>query len=79
MCILVFYDLETTGLNTKTDRIISIGWVITDCHFNELERGEVVVNPLCPISPKASEVNGFTQSRKGNLLHEGKFVKGTMR
>ena len=51
MCIYVFYDLETTGLDPETERIISIGWIITDRHFVELDRHEIMISlmflPVC--------------------------------
>ena len=38
---LIWIDLEMTGLNTETDRIIEIATVITDKHLNELGQGPV--------------------------------------
>lgn len=57
----VVYDLETTGLNQATDKIIEIGavkvkdGVITEC-FSSL------VDPQCLIPPKTTEINGITDA-----------------
>lgn len=55
----VCVDLETTGLNPKTDKIIEIGAV-------RVERGRVtgmfesLVNPLRPLGEKITELTGLT-------------------
>lgn len=55
----VVFDLETTGVSSRTDGIVEISAV-------KVEEGKVVsefstlVNPEMPISPSASEVNGIT-------------------
>lgn len=36
---LIWIDLEMTGLNTQTDRIIEIATVITDSHLNMIAEG----------------------------------------
>lgn len=51
-----FLDLETTGLNRQTDRIIEI------CIIKLMPNGEIIkhtkrLNPQMPIAPEASEVN----------------------
>ena len=38
---LIWIDLEMTGLNTDTDRIIEIATIITDSNLNILEEGPV--------------------------------------
>jgi oligoribonuclease len=38
---LIWIDLEMTGLNTETDRIIEIATVVTDKHLNVLGEGPV--------------------------------------
>lgn len=65
------YDLETTGVNTREDRIVT-GYVAT---ILGRDRGRVVVpgtqvliNPGVPIPPEASRVHGVTDEiaqRKG--------------
>src|SRR3972149_932896 len=39
---LIWIDLEMTGLNTETDRIIEIATVVTDKHLNVLGEGPVL-------------------------------------
>ncbi len=39
---LIWIDLEMTGLNTNTDRIIEIATVVTDRHLNEIAEGPVL-------------------------------------
>jgi len=55
----IAFDLETTGIQPKTDAIVEIGAV----HFNGTEPGEAfstLINPGRPIPPEASAVNGIT-------------------
>lgn len=54
-------DLETTGLNKKSDRIVELAWL----HIlsgKVVEEYETLVNPEIPISSSASIVNGITDS-----------------
>jgi oligoribonuclease len=39
---LIWIDLEMTGLNTETDRIIEIATIVTDKHLRTLEEGPVL-------------------------------------
>ena len=39
---LIWIDLEMTGLNTETDRIIEIATIVTDKHLNVLGEGPVL-------------------------------------
>ncbi|MDO9622223.1 MAG: exonuclease domain-containing protein, partial [Moraxellaceae bacterium] len=39
---LIWIDLEMTGLNPDTDRIIEIATVVTDAHLNVLAEGPVL-------------------------------------
>jgi DNA polymerase-3 subunit epsilon len=52
-------DFETTGLDSRKDRIVEIGAARFDAQG---EKGSlsVLVNPGMPISPGASRVNGIT-------------------
>jgi DNA polymerase III subunit epsilon len=54
------FDLETTGLSPKTDRIVEVGAVRFDAAGRELGRFERLVNPERPISPGARAVNGLS-------------------
>eukprot|EP00835_Amoeboradix_gromovi_P002013 NODE_104_length_19952_cov_0.449000.p13 type:complete len:185 gc:universal NODE_104_length_19952_cov_0.449000:19005-18451(-) len=42
--ILVFIDLEMTGLNVKEHRIIEFAMIVTDTELNELERYTAVIH-----------------------------------
>ena len=55
----IAFDLETTGIQPKTDAIVEMGAV----RFNGAEPGEsfcTLINPGRPIPPGASAVNGIT-------------------
>lgn len=56
---LAVFDLETTGANIATDRIIEIG--IVKIHVDGTQETFLkLVNPEMPISPEATAVHGFT-------------------
>lgn len=62
---LVFFDIEATGLNTATDRIVEL------CMVKVFPDGKDEVrtlrfNPTIPISPEASAVNGITDEDIAN-------------
>ncbi len=56
---LVFFDLETTGINVASDRIVEISYLKVDMNGNESVR-TYRVNPQMPIPPKSTEVHGIT-------------------
>jgi len=66
---LLFFDLETTGLNKDTDRIIEIAAL-------RVEKGEVVkklstlVNPGIRIPYRATEVHGITNDMLVNEISD---------
>lgn len=58
---LIFYDLETTGVNLETDRIVSIAATkMTPDLRDVLDKKMVMVNPQMPIPKEASDVHGIT-------------------
>ncbi|KAL7401693.1 hypothetical protein ABVT39_003407 [Epinephelus coioides] len=63
MSTIVFFDLETTGLDPGC-HIIQLSAVCGEREFN------AYILPRRPISPKASELTGITQSR-GKLYRHG--------
>ncbi len=74
-----FYDLETSGLNPKTDRIMQFAGIRTDTNFQQI--GDPV-NLLVKLSddtlpsPKATMVTGITpQETLGEGLSEPDFCK----
>ena len=56
---IVFFDLETTGLNITKDRIIQISYIKVMPDGTELRR-EQMLNPLQPIPEVVVELTGIT-------------------
>ncbi|TSK13418.1 Protein PML [Bagarius yarrelli] len=59
----VFFDLETTGLNTRSSDIVQLSAISGVKTFN------VYILPRCPIDSGASRVTGLTTRRDTLLLH----------
>lgn len=56
---IVFFDLETTGLNVAQDRIVEIG--ILKVHVDGKEESKTFkVNPEMPIPKESSDIHGIT-------------------
>ena len=55
----VAFDLETTGLSSKTDLIIEIGAVLME-NGREVDRFQTFVNPGCKLERKIVELTGIT-------------------
>ena len=57
------FDLETTGVNTQTDKPVQIGLVVQEAE-NSGHRGlmNCLCNPLMPIYKDASDVHGITDA-----------------
>jgi DNA polymerase-3 subunit epsilon len=55
----IAFDLETTGIQPKTDAIVEIGAVRFD-GVEPVETFSTLINPGRPIPPEASAVNGIT-------------------
>ncbi len=56
----VAFDLETTGLSSKTDRIIEIG-AVRMRNGQEVERFQTFVDPERPLDRKIVELTGITE------------------
>lgn len=56
---LIFFDLETTGINISTDRIIELSYLKVFPDGRE-EVKTMRINPEMPIDPKATAVHGIT-------------------
>ena len=56
---IVFIDLETTGVNLATDRIVEIA-IIKIFPDREKQVKHKIVNPQIPIPKNASEIHGIT-------------------
>lgn len=56
---IVFFDLETTGVDTVKDKIVQVGMI--KIHPNgKREAMDYLINPTIPIPAEASEVHGIT-------------------
>jgi len=58
---LVFFDLETTGLDLKNDRIVELAFIKLTPQGDVLERVRRF-NPEMPIPPEATAVHGITDA-----------------
>ena len=58
---IIFFDLETTGLNIVKDRIVQIG-AIKVCQDKADEVRNVLINPGMPIPPESTEIHGITDA-----------------
>ncbi|AFM54839.1 DNA polymerase [Croceibacter phage P2559S] len=56
---IVFFDLETTGVNTSTDRIVQIAILKINTE-GEQETANRLINPGRPIPKAATDVHGIT-------------------
>ena len=56
---IIFFDLETTGINIASDRIVELSYLRIDVNGNELSR-TIKVNPGIPIPAKSTEIHGIT-------------------
>ena len=56
---VVFFDLETTGVNIATDRIVEIAYLKVYPNGNEMSR-TMRINPEMIIPKEASDVHGIT-------------------
>jgi len=62
---LVFFDLETTGVNANTDRIVEISYLKVLPNGNE-ETKTFRVNPGMPIPKEASDIHHITDEDVAN-------------
>lgn len=62
---LVIFDLETTGKNTNTDRIVQIGAIKIQTD-GSVEEKMVLINPMMPIPKEASDIHGITDDDVAN-------------
>lgn len=68
---LVFFDIETTGLDLKADRIVELAFIKVTPGGDVLER-ERRFNPGIPIPPEATAVHGITDA---DVAHEVSFCQ----
>jgi DNA polymerase-3 subunit epsilon len=63
---LIFFDIESTGLNVIRDRIIQIAFIKFSPGIKEPEEFELLINPGIPISKEAMAVHGIQPSDVAN-------------
>lgn len=56
---IIFFDLETTGINIANDRIVELSYLKIDLAGNETSK-TIRVNPDIPIPKNASDIHGIT-------------------
>jgi DNA polymerase-3 subunit epsilon len=56
---IIFFDLETTGINIAADRIVEISYLKVDLNGNETTR-TLRINPEMPIPEKVIEIHGIS-------------------
>jgi DNA polymerase-3 subunit epsilon len=56
---IVFFDLETTGINVASDRIVEISWLKIMPSGQEVSYTQLV-NPTIPIDPRATAIHGIS-------------------
>lgn len=56
---IIFFDLETTGINIASDRIVEISYLKVELNGNETTK-TLRVNPGIPIPPKTTEIHGIS-------------------
>tara|TARA_B110000046_G_scaffold28786_1_gene29924 strand:- start:1329 stop:2168 length:840 start_codon:yes stop_codon:yes gene_type:complete len=63
---LVFFDLESTGLNVMKDRIVQIALIKYPKEGGEPIEKEMLVNPGIPISEESIAIHGITPEKVAN-------------
>ena len=58
---LIFFDLETTGLDIKNDRIVQFAFVRINPDGTR-DEWEELINPGCPIPKESTEIHGITDA-----------------
>jgi DNA polymerase-3 subunit epsilon len=68
---IIFFDLETTGINVATDRIVEISWLKIDLQGNE-HSNTLLINPTIPIPKQATDIHGISNEDVKNAptFHE---------
>lgn len=74
---IVFFDLETTSVNTDTARIVQLCAVKTDENFQIVDGPKKInVNPGVPIPKEASDVHGLTDEQVQDCKPFKAYAKG---
>lgn len=56
---IIFFDLETTGINIASDRIVELSYLKVDLNGNESEK-TIRINPGIPIPEKVTAIHGIS-------------------
>ena len=56
---LIFFDLETTGIDISKDRIVELSYLKIDINGNEKSK-TMRINPEMPIPPESTAIHGIT-------------------
>ena len=75
---IVFFDLETTGINIAADRIVEISYLKVDLGGNETSK-TILVNPEMPIPDQATAIHGITDEDVKNAPTFGEVAKNLAR
>ena len=72
---IVFFDLETTGVQIAKDRIVEIAILKVFPNGNK-ESKTWLVNPTIPIPPETTEIHGISDEKVENepILHSASTV-----
>lgn len=62
---IVFFDLETTGVNIATDRIVELSYLKVDLQGNETTK-TYLINPTIPIPAASTAIHGITDEKVKN-------------
>ncbi len=71
---IIFFDLETTGINVASDRIVEISYLRIDLTGNETSR-TIRVNPGIPIPPSSTEIHGISDEDVQNAQSFNEIAK----
>ncbi len=71
---IIFFDLETTGINIASDRIVEISFLKVDVNGKETTR-TIRVNPGMPIPPRSTEIHGITDEDVKDAPHFNEIAK----
>jgi DNA polymerase-3 subunit epsilon len=56
---IVFFDLETTGINIAADRIVELSYLKIELNGKEVSK-TMLINPTVPIPPESTAIHGIT-------------------
>lgn len=62
---IIFFDLESTGIDIATSRIVEIACIKIDLDGSKTEKHSLI-NPTIPIPKEVSEVHGITDDKVAN-------------